>query len=487
MNPPVLHPGDDQSRIRELPHDQEAEQQILGLAMMKPSLVEIVFDRLADHHFAYETHCEIWRLIMEGWNAGRPMQPPAIHARMKNDPLYLEAGGSQYLMGLCNATGITHPLIIEGYADRVIDMWLRRRAIAAMTETVDQLHLTTTGDTASQHIEALEAELAVVTGAAVSEDRTETYSAALDKAMASIEAAYKADGNLRGITTGLKDLDYKLGGLHRTDLIILAGRPSMGKSALAWNIAEAAARAGEVVAFYSLEMSTEQLAGRGIAARSGVNAHNLREGRVTAEEVQRAARASLELKELPIFIDDTSALSPSQIRTRARRVKRKQGKLGLIVIDYLQLMSPPASMNRSDGRVQEVSAITRALKSLAKELDVPVLALSQLSRACEAREDKRPQLSDLRESGSIEQDADIVMFVSRDEYYVGKAEPGRRGDESEAKFNERYANWEANIEACRNMAEVIIQKQRHGSTGTVKTFFDGNVTKFGDLETRHGD
>jgi len=307
------------------------------------------------------------------------------------------------------------------------------------------------------------------------------------------EAAFKRTGHVAGVATGFTDMDRKLGGLHPSDLVILAGRPAMGKSALATNIAFHAARNyrpverpdgtmaaedGAVVAFFSLEMSADQLATRILAEVSGVPSDAIRRGDVRREDFARFVDASRTLSSVPMFIDDTPALTISAVRTRARRLARQRG-LGMIVVDYLQLLRAPSS-NRQDNRVQEISEITRGLKAIAKELNVPVLALSQLSRAVEQREDKKPQLSDLRESGSIEQDADVVMFVFREEYYLSH-EPIRRPDETEDKFNDRYQRWSDRLQEVSGLAEVIIAKQRHGPTGTVKLRFDGKITKFENL------
>jgi replicative DNA helicase len=301
------------------------------------------------------------------------------------------------------------------------------------------------------------------------------------------EAAVKREGHVTGVTTGLVDLDKKLGGLQPSDLVILAGRPSMGKTALATNIAFNAALAhklapenGGRVAFFSLEMSAEQLATRILAEQTGISSDRIRRGEISRDDdFSRLVIAAQDLQTLPMHIDDTPGLSVPAMRTRARRLKRRQG-LGLIVVDYLQLMRSPAGL-RSENRVQEVSEITRGLKAIAKELEVPVLALSQLSRAVEQRDDKRPQLADLRESGSIEQDADVVMFIFREQYYHERGEPKQRDDESSEKFAERHSRWLERGERVHNVAEVNIAKQRHGPIGTVELYFDGMVTKFGNL------
>jgi replicative DNA helicase len=301
------------------------------------------------------------------------------------------------------------------------------------------------------------------------------------------EAAFKRDGGLAGVATGFTDLDKQLGGLHPSDLLILAGRPAMGKTALATNIAfhvaTAAQRAGEtekpVVAFFSLEMSAEQLATRVLSETTEISSEKIRRGELNGDDFQKLVRSSQDLESAPLFIDDTPAITISAMRTRARRLMRQQG-LCLIVVDYLQLMRPPAGQ-RPENRVQEISSITQGLKAIAKELNVPVLALSQLSRAVEQREDKRPVLADLRESGSIEQDSDVVMFVFREEYYLGKAEPVQRAEENADKYHERVDQWQERCDKAYGKAEVIIGKQRHGPTGNVTMHFHGPTTRFSDF------
>ena len=287
------------------------------------------------------------------------------------------------------------------------------------------------------------------------------------------------------MSTGLTGLNNLLGGLHKSDLVILAGRPAMGKTALATNIAFHAAtttltdETAVPVAFFSLEMSAEQLGTRILAERSGLDSENIRRGRMNDREFLALVESSGQISRAPFFIDDTPALSVSQMASRARRLKRTKG-LGLIVVDYLQLLQAQLG-TRPENRVQEISNISRSLKSLAKELDVPVLALSQLSRAVEQREDKHPNLSDLRESGSIEQDADVVMFVYREEYYLNKGEPEQKENETQEKYNLRYQLWQERLERATGRAEIIIAKQRHGPVGTANVSFDGRLTKFSDL------
>jgi replicative DNA helicase len=297
--------------------------------------------------------------------------------------------------------------------------------------------------------------------------------------------AAKNDGHLSGVSTGLTSLNNLLGGLQKSDLVILAGRPAMGKTALATNIAFHAAsttRTGEEpvpVAFFSCEMSAEQLGTRILAERSEIDSEAIRRGNLSSAEFMGLVEASDQIAKAPFYIDDTPALSVSQLASRARRLKRTTG-LGLIVIDYLQLLQAQLG-SRPENRVQEISNISRSLKAIAKELDVPVLALSQLSRAVEQREDKHPNLADLRESGSIEQDADVVMFVYREEYYLNKSEPVQKETETEEKFNLRYQLWQERLEKSNGTAEIIVAKQRHGPVGIANVSFEGRLTKFSDL------
>jgi replicative DNA helicase len=320
----------------------------------------------------------------------------------------------------------------------------------------------------------------------------------LKNAIEAAALAFKRSGHVSGLSTGLRDLDKKTGGLHPSDLLILAGRPGMGKTALATKIAFGAARAimaearlkgADVVpkgsvAIFSLEMSADQLATRLLAEESRVQGDRIRRGDINERDFDRFVAVSKELQNLPLFIDDTPAITLSALRTRCRRLSRTKG-LNLVVIDYLQLMRPNPG-TRFESRVLEISMITQGLKALAKELSVPVLALSQLSRAVEAREDKRPQLSDLRESGSIEQDADAVMFIYRDEYYLQQRAPKEMAFDNSEKYQAAVDKWQRDMEAVHNKAELLLEKQRHGPTGKIDLFFEGEFTRFADLDQVHG-
>jgi replicative DNA helicase len=324
-----------------------------------------------------------------------------------------------------------------------------------------------------------------------------TFKEALTVAIESASHAFRNQGSVSGLDTGLRDLNKKMGGLHPSDLLILAGRPAMGKTALATKIAFGAARAllansrvdnpnavsKKCVAIFSLEMSADQLATRLLAEEARVSADRIRRGEISSKDFDNFVKVSRELSDIPLVIDDTPALTLSALRTRCRRLKRTQG-LGLVVIDYLQLMRPAAG-TKPESRVLEISQITQGLKALAKELAIPVLALSQLSRAVEARDDKRPQLADLRESGTIEQDADAVMFVYRDEYYLQQKEPKLVAFDRDDKYQEAMEKWKADMQNVYQKAELILAKQRHGPTGKIDLFFEGEFTRFADLDTTH--
>jgi len=473
------------------PHNFEAEQALLGAILLNNRAFEKVSEYLRAEHFADPVHGRIFAACGKLIERGQMANPVTLKSYFENDGGLAEIGGTPYLAQLANA--VVSVINAEDYGKLIFDFHLRRELIGLGEDIVNGAFTLDLDSNALDQIGGAEARLYDLATTGQTEGGFESFSAVLVGAVAAAESAHKRQGKLSGVPTGLIDLDGKLGGLHESDLLILAGRPSMGKTALATNIAFSAAHAyreeadslgrkkpvdGAVVAFFSLEMSAEQLATRILAEQAEIHSHKIRQGELSNDEFERLVVAAQELHRLPLYIDDTPALSISAVRTRARRLKRQHG-LGLIVVDYLQLLR--GSSGTSDNRVQEVSEITRGLKALAKELSVPVIALSQLSRAVESREDKRPQLSDLRESGSIEQDADVVMFVFREQYYLERAEPGRRPDESEEKFNDRHARWQQRCEEVWNTAEVIVAKQRHGPVGSVRLSFRGEFTKFGNL------
>jgi replicative DNA helicase len=466
-----------------LPANIEAEQALLGAILFDNSAMERLSDLLQAAHFYEPFHARLFQAMREHINKGQLAEPIVLMERFRRDPAFEDLGGMSYLADLIDRA--PPAANAPDYARLVYDLALRRELIRIGGEiTVHATH----GDpdkTARDQIEEAEQALYQLAETGTSSTGFVPFADALRGAVELAAEAYGRDGGLAGVSTGLVDLDQKLGGLHPSDLLILAGRPSMGKTALATNIAFNVAKNyayeiqldgskktvnGGVVAFFSLEMSPEQLAMRLLAEVSGVSSDRLRKGEIEASEFGRVRDAALEIQEAPLYIDATGGLAIGKLAARARRLKRQTG-LDLIVVDYLQLVT--GDTKGTDNRVQEVSSITMGLKALAKELSVPIIALSQLSRQVENREDKRPQLSDLRESGSIEQDADAVMFVYREAYYKGRAEP-REG-------TPEHLAWQEEMDIIRNVAEVIIGKQRHGPIGTVKLHFNEDITKFGNL------
>jgi replicative DNA helicase len=494
---PFPQPSVDDGLQRSPPHNFEAEQALLGAILMNNRALERVSEFLRPEHFADPVHGVIYDACLALTLRNQIATPVTLKTYLANHQGLKDLGGDSYLVRLAGAAATI--INAEDYGRLVFDLHLRRALIGVGEDMVNDAFEADLERDAVAQIEIAEHKLFDLATTGQVEGGFKDFKTTLKAAINQAEAAHKREGKLSGVTSGLRDLDQKLGGLHASDLLILAGRPSMGKTALATNIAFNAAKAlryetsptgekkvveGAVTAFFSLEMSAEQLATRILAERAEVASHKIRQGELSNEEFERLVIASQELYNLPLYIDDTPALSVSAVRTRARRLKRTSG-LGMVVIDYLQLLTATPG-KRVENRVQEVSDITRQLKALAKDLEVPVLALSQLSRSVEQREDKRPQLSDLRESGSIEQDADVVMFVYREQYYLERAEPSRRAEEAEEKFNARHAEWQTRCNDVWNTAEVIVAKQRHGPVGNVRLFFDGQYTRFADLDEFHG-
>ena len=484
----------DLERTSQPPSNTEAEQALLGAILVNNAAHGRVAEFLAPEHFGNAVHGRIFAAIGKLIERGQIANPVTLKNLFDQDGALAEIGGAQYLARL--AESAVTIINAEHYGRTIHDLHLRRELITIGQDVVTEAFRHDLDDPATAQIERAEAKLFELATTGQAEGGPQPFVRALTTAITMAEAAFKRDGKTVGVATSFTDLDKKLGGLHPSDLIILAGRPSMGKTALATNIAFNAAKDykparhpdgradpnrpaedGAVVAFFSLEMSAEQLATRILAEESGTSSDRIRRGEVRRDDFDKFVAASQRLAAVPLYIDDTPALSVSALRTRARRLKRQQG-LGLIVVDYLQLMRPSVQNRVMENRVQEISDITRGLKAIAKELEVPVLALSQLSRAPEQREDKRPMLADLRESGSIEQDADVVMFIFREEYYLSRAEPTRRPEESDDKFNDRYDRWKERCEATYGIAEVIAAKQRHGPIGTVKLHFEAETTKF---------
>jgi replicative DNA helicase len=479
----------DPELIRTPPYHPEAEQTLLGALLINNAAYLRISEFLQPEHFGNALHGRIFTAIGKLIERGQIANPVTLKNLFDQDAVLTEVGGAQYVARLAEAAAAI--VNASDYARIIHDLHLRRKLIALGEDIVNDAFRQDLDDLAYDQIERAEKTLFDLATTGQAEGGFRTFGTALTSAILNAEAAFKRSGKTVGIATGFVDLDRKLGGLHPSDLIVLAGRPSMGKTSLATNVAFCAAKSykpppapeirnvaedGALVAFFSLEMSAEQLATRILAEESGVSSDRIRRGDVSHEDFDRFVQASQRLAAVKLFIDDTPALSVSAVRTRARRLMRQQG-LGLIIIDHLQLLRPSNQLRAQDNRVQEISEITRGLKALAKELNVPVLALSQLSRAVEQREDKRPILADLRESGSIEQDADVVMFIFREEYYLSR-EPSRRSDENESKFSERYQEWRERLEKVHGLTEIIVAKQRHGPIGTVKLHFDAETTKF---------
>ncbi|MBK8906825.1 MAG: replicative DNA helicase [Rhodospirillales bacterium] len=458
--------------FRRLPHNVDAEKGLLGAIFLdNRRAYEMVSDYLRPEHFALLEHGRIFEACAAFIERGQTANPTTLSPYFQQNQTLGDIGGPAYLMELANSAATI--MNAGEYGRMIYDLHLRRELIALGEEVVNRAYEYELDESANHQIERAEQTLYDLATRGEQDAGFRPFKDSLVAALEMARSAHGRGGELVGVTTGLTDLDTHLGGLHSSDLIILAGRPAMGKTALATNIASNAAYAwhqsegskGAVVGFFSLEMSSEQLASRIVCEQTNIPSDRMRKGKLTNEEFTRVCAGMQELQKHPIYIDDTPALTITALRTRARRLQRKYG-LGLIVVDYLQLISS-APGARHDNRVQELSAITRGLKTLAKELKVPVIALSQLSRAVEQREDKRPQLSDLRESGSIEQDADVVIFLYRDEYY----RRGPDGDAGDPDFE-------------KNVAEAIIAKHRHGATDTIKLRFIPEFTRFADREVR---
>ena len=471
------------------PQNTEAEQALLGAILSNNRALEKVSEFLLPEHFANPAHGRIYEACRNYIEQGRIADPITLKSAFANDESLKNVGGADYLMKLAVAS--TTIINAGDYGRQILDRYIRRRLIDVGTNMVNEAFTIKVDEEALSQVEVAEKELYEIANEGETTGGPKMLNAALRETLISTENAMKNPTGVAGTTTGLVDLDKLLGGLHDSDLIILAGRPAMGKSALATTIAFNAAKFYEEenkkpdtekksVAFFSLEMSAEQLATRILSSKAQVSSHLMRTGKLTNDQFDELAAGVSLLSRIPLYIDDTPGITVQAIKNRARRMKRDKTKgLGLIVIDYLQLIT---TAGRSENRVQELSEMTRALKIMAKELNVPVIVLSQLSRLVEQRENKKPMLSDLRESGSIEQDADIVMFVYREIYYLQNDEPKRHLNETPERFALRVAEWEQKKIEIANQAEAIIAKQRHGPVGTVKLFFSGEYGRFSDLE-----
>ncbi len=463
---------------RLLPHNLEAEQGLLGALLINNRALEKI-DYLRPEHFFAGAHQRIFEAISKLIDRGQTASPVTLKSYFEKDEDLSHIGGAEYLVDL--ASSVVSVVNVADYGTAIYDLHLRRELISIGEEVINESHAHTLDKDATKTIELAESRLFSLAGSGETRGGFKTLRDSILTAIEIAEVAFKTEGHVTGVTTGLRDLDQKLGGLHPSDLLILAGRPSMGKTSLAVNIAynaasryaETGGKEGGRVGFFSLEMSSDQLATRILADVSNISGDSIRKGNFKEDDFRRFVEASQRLSQVPLYIDDTPALSISAVRTRARRLQRQHG-LDLLFVDYLQLLTGSGSKRGSENRVQEISEITQGLKAIAKELNIPVVALSQLSRAVEQRDDKRPQLSDLRESGSIEQDADVVAFVYRKEYYLERERPDEGTD--------KYLEWEDKIEKARNVAECVISKQRHGPIGIVPMQFTAQFTRFSDLD-----
>ena len=469
---------------RSAPHNIEAEQSLLGAILVNNDAFYRVSDFLEQKHFFEPIHQKIYEVTASIVRAGKVATPVTLKTFLPPDADVAGMSAPVYLARL--AAEATTVINAADYGRTIYDLSTRRDLIRIGEDMVNLAYDAPVDFAPQVQIDDAERRLYELAETGRYDGGFQRFSDALKDAVDLASKAYQRDGHLSGLATGLTDLDLLMGGLQKSDLVIIAGRPGMGKTALATNIAYNVAVdyrgqprpdgtietvSGGIVGFFSLEMSAEQLATRILSEQTEIPSSKVRRGDISEEDFSKLAAAAQTMQSIPLFIDETGGISIAQLTARARRLKRQRG-LDLMIVDYLQLLSG-SSRRAQEGRVQEVTEITTGLKALAKELEVPILALSQLSRQVESRDDKRPQLSDLRESGSIEQDADVVMFVFREEYYLKNREP-REG-------SEEWFKWESDLKAAENRAELIIGKQRHGPTGTVKTLFESHVTRFGNL------
>ena len=467
-----------QNSQKQLPSNIEAEQALIGSILVSNDIYDEISTLVDTKKFFDPIHAKIFSAIETLISKGLLANPITLKNYFENDQGLKELGGQEYLIKITKFSTSTKQAI--DYANIVQEMHVRRELIkiseSVLNEASNNNEITSTGEEIIQNTEKSLFDLAERGHFNRSFLKFEN---ALNQTIEMAKKAYQNDEGIVGVPTGLTDLDSRLGGMHKQDLIIIAGRPSMGKTALATNIAFYAAKniqqkgLKSTVAFFSLEMSSEQLSTRILSEQSRIRSNDIRRGKVSEKEFEQFIETSKNISELPLYIDETPAITISAIRNRSRRIKRLFG-LDLVVVDYIQLMRSGRKMEFN--RVQEISEITQGLKALAKELNVPVLALSQLSRQVEQRDDKKPQLADLRESGSIEQDADVVMFVFRAAYYLERKEPTPGSIE--------HAEWQQKMDEISTLAEIMISKQRHGPTGNVKVEFEAMYTKFKDLENK---
>ncbi len=460
-------------KFKELPNNIEAEQSVIGSILVTNEIFEEVNTIISDKNFYDPMHQKIFGAIENLIYKGMLANPITLKNHFEDEKDELNV--PEYLVKITKFS--TSSRQATEYSKIIYDMFVRRELIKISEQTIDTAKLNDLNTNGQNIIENSERLLFDLAEKGSFNSSLIKFDEAMKQTIEMASAAYKNEEGIVGVPTGLRDLDDRLGGLHQSDLIIIAGRPSMGKTALATNIAFNAAQklqdSGRIssIAFFSLEMSSEQLSTRILAEQSRIKSNDIRRGRITDEQFDKFIETSKNIAELPLYIDETPAMNIAAMTNRARRLKRLKG-LDMIVVDYIQLMK--GSFNNKDGRVQEISEITQGLKAIAKELSIPVVALSQLSRAVEQRDDKKPQLSDLRESGSIEQDADVVMFVYREAYYLERKEPRPATVE--------HAEWQAKMNEVSNLAEIIIGKQRHGPTGNVMLEFEAMFTKFKDTQ-----
>ena len=460
------------NKSEELPNNIEAEQSVLGSILLTNEIFDEVSLIISNKNFYDPIHRKIFEALEKLIYGGLLANPITLKNYFEKEKDDLDI--PEYLVKITKFSTSSRQAI--EYSKLIFDLYVKRELIKISGEVIDQAKLNELGIDGQKIIENYEKSLFDLAEKGSFNSSLIKFDEAMRQTIEMASNAYKNEEGIVGVPTGLKDLDDRLGGLHKSDLIIIAGRPSMGKTALATNIAFNAAKkiqeSGEKnsVAFFSLEMSSEQLSTRILAEQSRIKSNDIRRGKISEEQFDKFIETSKDISELPLYIDETPAITIAALSNRARRIKRLYG-LDMVVIDYIQLMR---ASNSNNGRVQEISEITQGLKALAKELAVPVLALSQLSRAVEQRDDKKPQLSDLRESGSIEQDADVVMFVYREAYYLQGKEPRPATVE--------HAEWQAKMNEVSHLAELIIQKQRHGPTGNVMLEFEAMFTKFKDIQ-----
>lgn len=474
----------EQELYRHVPYDIEVEQALLGAILVDNQAIERVSNQLRPEQFYDPLHQRLFEAILTSFERGGiVITPLTLHAQMKADPGLVEVGGLAYLANLAGAA----PALpnVRDYARILHDLWVRRALIRIGEDIVNTAYEAPLEKPPQQQIEQAEKALYNVSETSRYGEGPLDFAEALRRTVDAAERAQQRGGRISGVATGFADLDFVLGGLQPSDLIILAGRPGMGKTSLATNLAFNAARywvqdkeagvaisKGAPILFFSLEMAAQQLSARILAEQTEIEMWKIRNGRFADSEWEKFVLKMQELSTLPLYIDDTGGISVAQIAARSRRLKREKG-IGAVIIDHIQLVAPA---RRFENRVQEITDISKALKVLAKELDVPVIALSQLSRGVDSRDDKRPVLSDLRESGSIEQDADVVMFVYREAYYLKTRKP----DESDPEFTK----WSEKMERVEHLADLLIEKHRHGPTTKIELFFDDRFTRFKDLSER---